>query len=290
MNRIKNILFLFVAIIFLSACEEVVDLKLPEGRSQIVVDAFVSDENEVQTIKLTWSAGYFDNSPPKGVKDAEVKITGSDGSSYIFIEKEDGNYEYDASTLPAIDSIGTLYTFHFKHEGKEFISKSYLNPVPEIDKIGFYTELNHLTMESNTFAEFFATDIAGRTDYYWIKSFLNGESLTDQGEFNIVRDASSIGSNTDGLMFDLFVRRSINNYEMPIENGDEVRVELNSISESAWNFLNRVNTEASNGGLFSVPPSNIESNITGIAGEQQDEVLGVFTMMSKSSLEVTVTF
>lgn len=286
MPRLRHITFFALLIILLPACEEVVDLELPKGRSQIVVDAFVSDETEVQTIKLTWSAGYFDNGLPDAVKSAEVKITGSDGSVYTFVEQGNGNYQYDASTLPAMDSVGTLYTLHLKYDGVEYIAESYLNPVPEIDKIGFYSELNHLTMEQNTFAEFFATDIAGRTDYYWIKSFINGEAVGDPGRFNIVRNASSIGSNTDGLMFDLFVRRSINDFEMPIENGDTVKVELYSISESSWNFLNRVNTEAGNGGLFSVPPANIESTITDLAGEQQEDVLGVFTMMSESSLEV----
>lgn len=286
MSKLKNILLCATGIILLASCEDVIDLDLPEGRKQLVVDAFVSDEEKLQTINLTWTAGYFDNSLPDGVSGAEVYITGSDGSHFSFTEKEAGLYQYNAIDFPAIDSVDILYTLHIKYDNNEYISKSYLNPVPEIEQIGFYTELNFVTMEYNTFAEFLATDVPGRTDYYWIKSFVNDTMTGDVGSFRITRDASFFGSNTDGLMFDIFVRRSINDNEMPIDDGDEVRVELYSISESAWVYLSRINAESSNGGLFSVPPANIESNITDVAGQEQEEVLGVFSIMSVNTKTV----
>lgn len=277
---LKNFVLLFLTSMLFASCEEVIELDLEEGESQMVVDAFISNEAKIQRVILTRSAAYFNNSLPVGVSGASVSLSGSDGSEYIFTENTKGSYEYDAGNLAAIDSIGTKYTLKINYNGKEYRSSSYLNPVPPIDSIVFYQEKNPFTGELGYFAEFFAKDIAGRSDYYRINSFKNDTAIEAVGRFNLAKDASFIGDAADGFVFILPIRRSINFFDKPFEIGDTSKVELYSLNHEAWTFLSRVNTEASNGGLFSIPPANIKSNILDAAGQVQNEVLGVFSMMA----------
>lgn len=266
-------------LLLFTSCEEAIDLNLEEGESQLVVDAFISNEAKIQVVKLSKSAAYFNNDLPEGVSGANVILSGSDGSTYTFVEQQKGSYEYDASLAP-INNIGTSYTLKINYDNKDYLSTSVLHPVPNIDTIVFYEELNPFSGEIGVFAEFYAKDIAGRTDYYWIKSYKNQLSTNDPGDFNLAKDASFVGDAADGFVFILPIRRSINIFDEPFEVGDTSRVVLNALNKDASDYLLRINTESNNGGLFSVPPSNIKSNILNAAGLEQKEVLGIFSMMS----------
>ena len=59
--KIVRIIFFIAVFTSFYACEDTIDVDLNTGESQLVVDAFLSSDSTLQTIRLTKSADYFLN-------------------------------------------------------------------------------------------------------------------------------------------------------------------------------------------------------------------------------------
>jgi hypothetical protein len=284
-----NILFAIILAISISSCEDKIDLDLETGKSQLVIDAFVNSDSALQTIRISKSAAYFTNVQTPGVSNASVKIEGPDGIIYDFIHQSAGNYIYDPSLQGKIDSIGFNYRLLVDYEGQSYLGQSILNPVPTIDSMSFEYD-DDPGLEEGLYAQFWATDFEGRKDFYWIKGYKNGRDVdtTNYAQYNLSQDAAFSGEGADGFVFILPIRFGINNSEEPFEPGDISSVELFSINEDVWNYLIQVSTQANNGGLFATPTANIKSNITDIAGNIQNDALGVFSMSAISRNSIII--
>ncbi|MEO6686640.1 MAG: DUF4249 family protein, partial [Dyadobacter sp.] len=98
-----QIAIVLMAIIGLSGCEDVIDLKTETGPTQLVVDGWVTNQPGTQTITLTWSSGYFDSNPIQPVLGAKVTVTDNVGNVYNFADSSrNGKYIWGMAT----DSLG----------------------------------------------------------------------------------------------------------------------------------------------------------------------------------------
>lgn len=251
----------------LSSCEDVVDLDVKSGAPQLVVDGWVTNQQTSQIIRLTESAGYFDNNPAKPVLNATVTVSDDKGGTFTFVDlKKDGVYVWQpTSARDTIGRVGRTYTLRIKTGTEEYTAVSKLNRVPKIDSVTYFFDklpiapADDAPQEGYT-AEFFARDPTGAGDCYWIKSYKNGKYFNRTTEITIAYDAAfSPGGNSDGLRFILPIRRAIS--PEFYKEKDTVKVELCSIPLEGYYFLNQVRTESSNQGLFATAPSNIYSNI-----------------------------
>ncbi len=69
-----------------SGCTTVIDAKLDKGPNQLSVDATLTNQPGPQTIRLTNTAAYFDNSTPTPVTNAAVTVTDNIGKLYLFLD------------------------------------------------------------------------------------------------------------------------------------------------------------------------------------------------------------
>jgi len=290
MKNIK-ISYLLIALVSLAACEDPIDLDLDSGRSQLVVDGFLTNENTIQTIRLTKSADYFANVPTPDENNAQVRVVGPAGVIYNFQTDDNGNFKYNPAANGAFDSIGYAYKLELQYNGIDYISTSVLNPVPNIDSMTVSLEEDEPGSEEGYYTQYYARDIAGREDFYWTKAYKNGSpAYPEDPTFLILSvDAAFGGEGADGLPFILPIRAAITNEEEPFEVGDTSSVELFSLNENVYEFLDQVTIQAQDGGLFSTPPANIRSNILDAAGNEQEEVLGVFSLSAVSRSEIEIT-
>jgi hypothetical protein len=298
MNSIKrqissaNTIFLFLAVITLSSCEDVIDLETETGPPLLVVDGWITNEPGAQEIRLTQTAPYFDNSPAPAVQEAEVWVEDDLGATYHFENTGSaGKYRWQpVNTDSAMGAIGRSYTLHIEFEGDHYTAQNEIKRVPEIDSLVFTHETWPFEPENgpkNGFiAEFYARDFEGIGDCYWIKPLRDGKPYKNQpSNISIAYDAAfSAESSTDGLIFIQPIRTSITIGEL-FEDQDLVGVELLSVNEAAYNFLARIRTEASNGGLFAVPFANLPTNIQSPAGKK---ALGFFGASAINRLEQRV--
>ena len=92
----------------LTACERVIDLDLPNGSGYPYVDAWITDQPGVQTIKLLKATEYMTQNAPEAIGDAQITVTDlTAGKSYPFTYKN-GAYNYDAGTA-SIGVVGHSY-------------------------------------------------------------------------------------------------------------------------------------------------------------------------------------
>src|SRR5690606_12371161 len=137
---IKYIAFLS-GFITLMSCETVIDPTLQTAEPILVVDAWVNNKPEPQVIRLTKTQPYFEQSLPPGVSGAQVMISGSDGSEYLFTEGEaDGEYIWTPGVGEGFGETGVTYTLTVVAEGETYQSITRMGRVPEIDSITFRRE------------------------------------------------------------------------------------------------------------------------------------------------------
>lgn len=145
MKKIHNLVIISLLSVIIFSCTDVIDISVKEGVSQLSVDALLNNKAETQTIKLTLTQGYFDNSAIKPALGASVFVFDQDSVSYEFKDlKKDGTYIYDAKNKP-LNKIGKQYALYVNYGGNEFVSVSKLNRVPKIDSINY--EVNKLPVK-----------------------------------------------------------------------------------------------------------------------------------------------
>jgi len=289
--KLNRILYILLFAVSFTACEDEIDVDLDEGEPQLVVDAFLSSDSSIQIFRLTSTAPYFLNEATPGVSGASIKVIGPNASEFVFQDQGNGTYIYNPATNGKMDSIGFHYKLELIHDGELFTATSRLNPVPPIDSMTAAFEEAELGAEEGYYTQFWARDFAGSKDFYWIRGFKNGEDIRPDQPASLIlsEDAAFGGDGADGFIFILPLRAAITNADDPFEVGDVSSVELLSLNEDVFEFLDQVTIQANNGGLFSTPPANIRSNIRDGNGNLQDKVLGVFSLssISRNSIQIS---
>ena len=299
----KKIFILLIVFAF-CACENIIYPELEPSLEQYVVDAWLNDLPGSQKIFLSKSNNYFMSELPKLLSGAEVYLTDEDGNRYDFEETE-GGYVWGDSSSTSFLQVGTSYQLNVSIDGIRFSGTSEMNPVPPVDSITFkYQEKDFSTAEDYYLAEVVATDLAGVGNTYWIKAWKNGVYLNKASEINIAYDAGfSAGGNIDGQVFIQPIQELINPFdtdetgealiEPPYSIGDTIYVEIHSISESAFYFLNEVKIQTVRSGgfgaLFAQPFSNVSTNLINEDVNSAIHPVGFFNVSAISSLEQVLT-
>ena len=296
----RSLLYIIIAFAFLTntACIDVVDIDLEEVPSQLVVDAWVNNRSEPQTIRLTMSQPYFDNSFTPGVDNATVGISDADGNIFLFESQGNGDYVWTPAPGETLGDVGTQFFLGVEWEGNVFSSATTMNRVPQVDSIVVEFREDELGFPDGHYAQFYARDFNGPGDTYWIKSFKNGVFLNKPFELNFAWDAAFAPGATDGLIFITPIREAINRFPDPDTDddsdtppwapGDTVTVEIHSISQLAFDFLRIAREQMTNGSntIFALPLANPRTNLVTVQGEQ--EAVGFFNVAAVSELSELV--
>ncbi|MBL4709188.1 MAG: DUF4249 domain-containing protein [Flavobacteriales bacterium] len=288
--RVSNIFIFLVLLVTFSSCEDKIDLDLEDGKIQLVVDGFITNDSSIQTIRLTKTAAYFSNIETPFENDAVVRVLGPNNKVFNFISDGIGNFSYNPQMSGPLDSTNFSYQLEIDYKGETYQALSVLNPIPSIDSMTYAFEEEELGAEEGYYTQFYARDFAGRKDYYWIRSFRNGTNVYEEDRTFLIlsEDAAFGGDGADGFVFILPLRAAITNQEDPFKLGDTSSVELFSLNSAPYQFLDQIITNSGNDGLFATPSANYRSNILTMAGNPQEEVLGVFSLSAISKFEIVI--
>jgi len=293
-NRL-GILILGCSAMCWTGCEDVIEIDPQFSDSQIVVDAWITDESKDQVITLKESQQYFDNTDLAPISGASVIVTRNDGQELNFQEREAGVYVWTPDADEKLGSEGDQFALEIIFNGTTLTAASTLNRVPPIDSITQELEENDAFLEDGIYLEFISRDPEGLGDSYWIKSFKNGSFLADADQMNIAFDAGfDAGSQVDGIIFIPPIRTFINEFDndgvgLPWNVGDEARVEIHSLNLEAFNFLEIARDQILNGdnGIFALPLANTRTNISS-SDQSGLSPLGMFNVSAVSSMDYTV--
>ncbi len=297
MHRISNyIIALLSTTLLFSSCEEVINPDLELAEPVLVIDAWLNNAPGNQQIQLTRSQPYFENVLPAGVSGAVVNVTDNEGNVFAFAETEPGIYTWTPIGNEVFGVVGLTYQLSVQVGTEEFSAEARMGRVPAIDSITFFLQEGGQFFDDLYQAEFWSTDPIEPNDAYWIKTFKNGEQLLKPSEILTAYDAGfSKGSNFNGVPFIAPIRRAINPFDeaddgtikSPYALGDSVYVELQSVTEAAFNFLNQVSIQTNRPGgfgeLFATPLANVATNIRN-ANPAGSKVLGFFNVGAVTGL------
>jgi len=283
----KNLLK-FISLIILISCEEIIYPDLESNNPILVVDAWLNNQNQSQTIILSSSQDYLDSTSTKFIAGAEVYITNDKGEKFDFTEKDKGRYTWNPdSNFSSLGDIDTKFFLNISYNGKVITGSSTLNRTSIIDSINF---VKGEFPENSYYAEFWSNEKEGIGDAYWIKSFKNGIKQVRSQDIITCIDAgaSSEGAIIDGIPFIPPIRRAVTKFERdeitdefksPFEYGDSLYVEIHSIPYEAFDFLNKVSIQIDRQGgfgeLFAVSLANSPTNLT-VENDSNFPVVGFF--------------
>lgn len=282
----KNIFYILLLSVTI-ACDDQIYPELGAAPPVLVIDAWVNNKPENQSIKLTRSQPYLADDEALVVSGAEVYITDDSGVRFDFVDQGKGEYvwPYTGQTLGV---IGTSFELHVIDNGSTYQASSAMNRVPKIDSVTFRWQAEHFGLPESYFGEFWSRDLEGLGDVYWIKTYKNEQFLNKPSEINIAYDAGfSAGGEIDNLIFIPPIRDAINPFDgdpdsegflSPYADGDSLYVEIYSLTLAAHTFLTEVKIQTDRPGgfgeLFATPLSNVDVNIENITNG--GPVLGFF--------------
>lgn len=294
-----RLLFALLAATIFFSCTDEIELDSRFENPELVVEAWLNDQSEPQTIILTETQDYYDNTNPPGVTDAQVIVCETVDSlptnnCFIFEHQDSGRYVWTPEPGESIGEVGTTYGLGIQRGDKQYLSLAKMNRPAIIDSLSFQFEEEALGLEEGLYAQIYARDQVGTGDAYLIRSTINDTLLLRPAELNLAFDATfSPGTNTDGIAFIFPIRFSINKTDddgapIPLVSGETVSVEIVSLSQEAYLFLRIVQEQINNGqsGLFDLPVANSPGNIFDATTEEP--ILGFFNVGAVARIQATV--
>lgn len=301
LSTVALLLATSISMLALISCEDKINPTLENADPILVVDAWLNNRAEEQKIVLSLTQPYLENEIPPSVSGASVFVSDNDGKIYVFKESDKvaGTYVWKPMGKEVFGTIGNGYSLTIKYNNETFTATSKMGRVPVIDSITFETEKETGGTKLLTSAEFWAKDLPGVGDCYWIKSFKNDTLLNKPTELNFAYDAGfDPGGKADGVVFIPPIRRRINSVDedtsaggsgnlSPFSDGDSINVQIHSITYESFLYLDEVEIQTNRPGgfseLFSRPLSNVPTNIVN-TNPNGSKAVGFFNVAAVSSL------
>ncbi len=287
--------FLLLPIIALasifSSCEKIVDVEVPDGEIQLVVDAFLNDSVTKQYVRLTTTAPYFQAGQTPEATGATVNVTDLNNNKvYNFTYESNGNYTFTPQATDTFGVIGHTYQLNITYKGDTYKSTSVLKRTTKIDVIGFQYQDGTLpgsNGETGFLPYLFGQDKPGLGDKYWIRTYKNNSFFNTAANINVAEDGGG-GLGTDGLCFippNAFF--NVTPSGKLFQLGDVCKVEVYSLNNDTYDFLLQTQTQltSSSAGLFAVTAQNLRTNIQPV-NDGAKKALGFFNMGGLSSLQM----
>lgn len=271
--KILNILFL--SLLFFSSCQDVIDLEVPDGDIQLIVDGWLTDQEGDKQVLLSYTSNYFDNTQPPSVEGALVVLFNELGPVDTLLEKEPGKYITDY-----VGEVGQTYHLYIQTEnGEEYESNpETLRYVPAITNIKYEFKEESAFEEEGYYVSIDTEEPLGVGDHYRWKQFVNDTFLNTP--FDLLYASDEFVDGNPILDFEVSID--------PLELGDHCRVQQLSISEEAYEFFTQLQLKtAFVGSLFDSPPAALKGNIVRI-DDPAKQALGYFGVSALSEIEVVI--
>lgn len=259
------------------SCQEIIELELPNTDPQIVIEGEVTywefqPENNQARVKVATSGNYYNTEAFAPVTDADVQIEDlTNSQTYDLLPQEDDPGIYLNNTIP-LDS-GNTYRLTVSYEGNTYNAEGSVLPVAELDSFTYKYRQNTPLLEPGYYFFF-----SGRTpkergiNYYRFKIFENDSLYNEPGDYLIQSD-EFLQAKIDTLQ--------LSNYSFDLT--DTVRIEMYSLNRDVFEYYNQlVELLFNDGGLFSSPPRNPDTNIINVTNPN-DPPLGFFQVSSALS-------
>ncbi len=241
-------MFLIVSTLFITSCEDVVDVDLNDENPRLVIDAAIKWQKgtagETQTIRLSMTNNYFTNDVVQATG-AIVQITNSSSTIFPFIEVGNTGEYICTNFVPVINEN---YTLEVTYDGETYSATNTLLATPEI-----------MYVEQET-----VTDVDG-SDKIQLKWFFQDNGAEDNFYLLTVKNPNKVIPEYGTLSDEFFQGNPMFGFYSSgeTESGTTVLLQVQGVNEPYYNYMNKLITIATtNGGNpFATPPVTLRSNI-----------------------------
>lgn len=272
----RNILYSFLILTFLSSCQEEIFLDLNKVEPTPAIEAIWTNNPNVNQVKILFSKDYYQKEPNQIVDDAQVSITSlTSGRVVDFRFSEQASRYLAVNNIPGV--IGEQYELNVKIGDNEYVSRGTLLEPPVLDSITYQYKEERFFSEAGYYLTVYGKIPFVEENNYRIR---------------IIKNDTLMNSRFDYLLFDDTFGTSIldKGFELggiPFKANDRVRLELYRLNRNAFDYISQlVDLLFNDGGLFSSPPQNPRSNISLKSGK--GEVLGYFLVSPYINGTVTI--
>jgi hypothetical protein len=282
----RNKIIKYISIVLLgasfTACERVISLDLPNGEALPYVDAWITDQPGMQTIKFLKATNYMNSNAAEVISDAQISVMDvTAGKLYPFTFKN-GAYNYDAGNTP-IGVVGHTYKLNITWKSEQFEATDMLNRNTKIDSLTSKFEEADGEDEEGYYVKLYVHDLPGAVDYYWIRTYRNGALNYNVGEMLSADGAFDDDGLTDGYSFIPPFRDGVTSGEKPYEKGETVKVLIRSMSEPSYEFMQQVQAQLTNDGLFGKVMHNVPANVNNLQSTSKTKIYGWFGTVGEIS-------
>jgi len=255
-QSLKYIIFL-VGIASIFACEEVIDLDINQAPPQLVIDGLVSNDDTTHYVRVTRTADFYGNGG-EDVTDAIVQVSDEIGNLYNYTHNPEG-YDslngYYFSDQKFAGRTSGVYELNVDVDNQIFFAIDTLRPITPIDSLLIQVDPK---AEADPESEgeiyqvlLYAQEPQETVDFYYFKFYR--DSLLDGRDNIYVFDDKILGSTLNGLPSPILFKE-----------GELASVEIYSLTRVQFVYLTDLGALMNgDGGMFSPPPANPRTNISG---------------------------
>ncbi len=255
-------IFIVALMLIMFSCEKEIVLDLEKSPEKIVIEGTISNDVNVQIVKISKSTSFYDDNDGPKVTNAIVSVTINGGNPRFYSETSPGNYEVNNLT----GSPNNTYTISVTINGKEYRATSTMPQAVPFDSL-IYTEsvFNPSGSDKLYYVTPVFVDPANASNYYRYNMEVNGKR--EKSIFTQNDDLINGKTNTFGFL----------NPDVEIKQGATVKVTMFNIDKNVYNYFYVLaqNQNAQN------TPNNPETNFSG-------NVLGYFSAQYKQEKTLSI--
>ncbi len=242
---------IFLAIIgillFLTSCEDIIEIDLNSIEPKLVIEGFITDQSEPCTIKLSLTGDYFDPGIYPPISGAAVTVEDMHGTLYTFEETEPGFYT--SASIQGISNTG--YAMEVWTEGEHYQAEVTMPECVNIDYLTSVIPSAFYDFEEGYMVNCHFMDPGEYNNFYRMKAYL----ISDPNEG---RDSKLVFSDQFQNGNPILMEWEFEAF-MPF---DTVVVELQTLAKSTYDYYYTL-FPITEGGIFGASnPSNPQSNIS----------------------------
>ncbi|WP_051691705.1 DUF4249 domain-containing protein [Pedobacter borealis] len=243
----KPIIYLIFMLLFLSSCDDVIELNLKDPQIKYVIEGMITNQPGICRVKISQTKDFNENNQFNGVSGALVQVEGN-GVTVTLSENTTGIYQTDKIN----GAPGVTYRLTVKINNEVFTASSTMpDPVPLLD----------FTLKPGDYEPTRATpkikfkDVATATNYYWFQQYIND---VIQPQYKVFSDEFTSGQEINEYL--VFENRT-KDISKDMVRGDRLTVEMHSIEAPVYTYLSSLFN--ANGSADGAAPANPVSNING---------------------------
>ncbi|GAA4316291.1 hypothetical protein GCM10023149_13150 [Mucilaginibacter gynuensis] len=267
LNKIYTLLLLATGSLLLASCEKVIDVDIKTPPNQLVIEGNITDQLDLQTIKITQSVPYTDSNVYPPVQNADVSVTTNDGVVLHFKESTPGNYTFG----PYKGIPGKTYTLRVVIETAIYTASSTMPAPVRADSLSI-VNLKFGSSLRKIVAVHYQDPETTTNQYRFIMKVNN--TLTRR----VYADNDRL-TNGNNVKEQLFYGSDDDNEEL--DTNDEVEVEMQCIDNDIFKYWYTLSQQTQNGPGGGVTPGNPPSNIN-------NNSLGYFSAHTTQTKTITV--